>query len=392
MRMRSKARGSSPRWPERLLATGCENSLRLRRSAAPISCSTPSCMRWRELQDQKASSAMPATVSSAATTISAAGSAGRKIRSTAHTHRASASASAAALRVVACSLEWCGICFRSRQYPRLRGSIESCPMDAPIANATPASVTLSGLELTGRARTHVRELAELGCPLHPLAATALQAMRAAAAGAGIDLVPVSGFRDFERQLAIWNGKFSGARPLLDRADRPLAAEALSEAERVAAILVWSALPGASRHHWGSDCDLIDRTALPTGAAVELFAQHYAADGRYARLSAWLARHAHEFGFFLPYDVDRGGGQPEPWHWSYAPLAAVAQAALHPDLLRAAVAARRRTGASGAADRGPRRSGPARHWHWRAAGPCRRAQTPDTGDRGISRGNSDPPSA
>src|SRR5258708_19964921 len=115
-------------------------------------------------------------------------------------------------------------------------------MEAPIANSTPISLALSGLELTGRASTHVRELAEMRCPLHPLAATALQAMRAAAAAAGIDLMPVSGFRDFARQLAIWNDKFSGARPLLDRAGRPLAAEALNEAERVPPILASPPLP------------------------------------------------------------------------------------------------------------------------------------------------------
>lgn len=216
-------------------------------------------------------------------------------------------------------------------------------MDAPIANSAPVPVTLSGLELTGRASTHVRELPAFRCQLHPRAATALQAMRAAAAAAGIDLVPVSGFRDFGRQLAIWNEKFSGARPLLDRAGRPLAADSLNEAERVAAILLWSALPGASRHHWGSDCDLIDRAALPAGTAVELLGKHYAAGGRYAPLSAWLTRHAHDYGFFLPYDLDRGGVQPEPWHWSFAPVAAPAQAALQPELLRAALAEARLLG-------------------------------------------------
>jgi LAS superfamily LD-carboxypeptidase LdcB len=210
-------------------------------------------------------------------------------------------------------------------------------MDAPIANSAPALVPLSGLELTGRASTHVREVPGFSCPLHPAAATALQAMRSAAARAGIDLVPVSGFRDFARQLAIWNDKFSGARPLLDRAGQAQAAAGLNETERVAAILVWSALPGASRHHWGSDCDLIDRAARPAGTAVELLGKHYGADGCYARLSAWLGRHAHDYGFFLPYDLDRGGVQPEPWHWSYAPLALAAQAALHPELLRAALA-------------------------------------------------------
>src|SRR5258708_29317479 len=137
-------------------------------------------------------------------------------------------------------------------------------MEGTLANSTPISLALSGLELTGRASTHVRELAEMRCPLHPLAATALQAMRAAAAAAGIDLMPASGFRDFARQLSIWNDKFSGARPLLDRAGQPLVADTMDEPARVAAILIWSALPGASRHHWGSDCDLAIRAARPAG--------------------------------------------------------------------------------------------------------------------------------
>ena len=29
-----------------------------------------------------------------------------------------------------------------------------------------------------------------------------------------------------------------------------------------AILLWSALPGASRHHWGTDFDVFDRAAVP----------------------------------------------------------------------------------------------------------------------------------
>ena len=34
---------------------------------------------------------------------------------------------------------------------------------------------------------------------------------------------------------------------------------------------------------------------------------------------------HAFGFFRPYTTDRGGVAPEPWHLSYAPVAARAQA-------------------------------------------------------------------
>jgi LAS superfamily LD-carboxypeptidase LdcB len=209
-------------------------------------------------------------------------------------------------------------------------------MGVQTANSRPAGAALTPLELTGRARTHVVLMSEFGCELEPQAAAALREMRAAAAGAGLDLQPVSGFRDFERQLAIWNGKFRGTRVLLDVNSQPLDAAALNETQRVAAILVWSALPGASRHHWGSDFDLIDRQALGEGAAVELLSADYAPGGRYARLSQWLAAHAHDYGFFLPYDRDRGGVQPEPWHVSYAPVAGPALAALSVELLRDAL--------------------------------------------------------
>jgi LAS superfamily LD-carboxypeptidase LdcB len=210
-------------------------------------------------------------------------------------------------------------------------------MTEQTAKSAPPANALSPLELTGRARTHVQSVAELGCVLHPQAANALLAMRAAARKEGIDVQAVSGFRDFEQQLAIWNGKFSGARALLSAQSRPLQATELGEAERVAAILVWSALPGASRHHWGSDCDVIDRNVLEAGTRVELLSTDYGPGGRYARLSSWLSGHAQHYGFFLPYDRDRGGVQPEPWHLSFAPVAGPALAAMSVELLTEAVA-------------------------------------------------------
>jgi hypothetical protein len=45
-----------------------------------------------------------------------------------------------------------------------------------------------------------------------------------------------------------------------------------------------------------------------------------------------------FGFFRPYTHDRGGVQPEPWHLSYAPVAAPALKALTPEVLMQAIAA------------------------------------------------------
>ncbi len=116
-------------------------------------------------------------------------------------------------------------------------------------------------ELTGQARTHIAALADPECLLHKHAVTPFLNLRRAAKDDGIDLVPLSGFRDFDRQLQIWNGKFSGERTMYDAAGVKLDGGALSPLERVHAILLWSALPGASRHHWGTDIDVIDRNAV-----------------------------------------------------------------------------------------------------------------------------------
>jgi LAS superfamily LD-carboxypeptidase LdcB len=191
-------------------------------------------------------------------------------------------------------------------------------------------------ELTGRVRTHIVDLTDPVCALHVDVAGPFLSMRRAAASAGFDLRAVSGFRDFERQVAIWNAKFSGVRPVLDAQGRSLDALALAPGERIAAILQWSALPGASRHHWGTDVDLIDARAVPAGYRVELSADEYAVGGPFAALSAWLEAHAARFGFFRPFRGVLSGVQPEPWHFSFAPVAENARRALNVDVLRSAV--------------------------------------------------------
>jgi len=193
-------------------------------------------------------------------------------------------------------------------------------------------------QLTGRARDHLTELSDPRCTLHRRVVTPFLAMRAAAAADGIDLVAFSSFRDFDRQLAIWNGKFRGERPMQDRAGRPLNPGTLSPAERVAAILWWSALPGTSRHHWGTDFDVMDLAALPAGYRIQVVPAEYQSDGPFERLTSWLDAHMHAFGFFRPYATDRGGVSPEPWHLSYAPLAQEAQRALSLERLRKLLAA------------------------------------------------------
>jgi LAS superfamily LD-carboxypeptidase LdcB len=192
-------------------------------------------------------------------------------------------------------------------------------------------------QLTGRSRSHLTDLGDPPCSLHKAVTAPFLAMRAAAAADGIDLVAFSSFRDFDRQLAIWNGKFRGERPMQDRDGRPLDPLALSVAERVSAILWWSALPGASRHHWGTDFDVLDARAMPPGYQLRVVPAEYQPGGPFHRLTTWLDAHMHAFGFFRPYATDRGGVAPEPWHLSHAPVASRAQAALSAEKLRTVLA-------------------------------------------------------
>lgn len=163
-----------------------------------------------------------------------------------------------------------------------------------------------------------------GVPVHRAIIAPLTALCADAKNAGFDLRLVSGYRSFERQLAIWNAKAEGRRPVLDSAGQALDIHTLSESELINAIMRWSALPGASRHHWGSDIDVYDAAAVPADYSVQLTPAEVADAGVFGPMHRWLDRqfaNGHGHGFFRPYDVDRGGIAPERWHLSYAPLAA-----------------------------------------------------------------------
>ena len=192
---------------------------------------------------------------------------------------------------------------------------------------------MNELELTGRARTHIVEMQQPTCLLHYEAVASFLAMRDAAAHEGIDLVARSTFRDFDTQMLIWNRKWQGERPLLDRQGKQIDRASLADAELVDAILCWSAIPGGSRHHWGSDIDVIDAAAVPAGYSVQLVPDEYGTDAIFAKLSAWLEANMKAFGFFRPYRTDRGGVSPEPWHLSYAPVSVPALEALSLSMLR-----------------------------------------------------------
>ena len=166
-----------------------------------------------------------------------------------------------------------------------------------------------------------------------------RAMRDEAAKAGFDVAILSGFRSFDRQLSIWNRKARGELAVLDNNARPLDIATLAERDLVFAILRWSALPGASRHHWGTDIDVFDAAARPPGYEIDLIPAEYEGDGMFAPFSEWLdARIANgtSFGFFRPYDRDRRGVAPERWHLSHAPLASLFAGMLSRELLRQTV--------------------------------------------------------
>lgn len=192
---------------------------------------------------------------------------------------------------------------------------------------------MNDLELTGLSCSHIVELSAHKCAIHYEAACSFLAMCDAAKSVGIELQSRSAYRSFDTQLLIWNRKWRGERALYDRSGALLTHADLSPDELLETILTWSALPGGSRHHWGSDIDLIDAAAVPSGYQVQLVPAEYAAEGIFAPLTAWLDQHAARYGFFRPYATDRGGVSPEPWHFSYAPVSLPALESLSLSTLR-----------------------------------------------------------
>jgi LAS superfamily LD-carboxypeptidase LdcB len=137
---------------------------------------------------------------------------------------------------------------------------------------------------------------------------------------GFNLSVCSGYRSFQRQANIWNDKLSGKKPVLDALGRPINIENLTEWEKIEAVLRWSALPGASRHHWGTDIDVYDSAAMPEDYELQLVHRETVGDGIFASMHEWLdAQMDRRYGFYRPYESDNGGILPERWHLSYAPI-------------------------------------------------------------------------
>lgn len=128
-------------------------------------------------------------------------------------------------------------------------------------------------------------------------------MREAALRDGVELVIISAFRSFDHQRVIWENKWR------ERRKDPRWSE---PRELAIDIMRYSAMPGTSRHHWGTDIDL---NALNN-------AWFDTPDGK--RVYDWMKAHAAEYGFCEVYSARDGrreaGYEPERWHWSYVPTA------------------------------------------------------------------------
>jgi LAS superfamily LD-carboxypeptidase LdcB len=108
---------------------------------------------------------------------------------------------------------------------------------------------------------------------------AFSAMAQKAAGEGISLKILSGFRDIQTQVGIFERKGGG----------------VSAAE-------YSAPPGHSQHH--------------TGLAIDI--NSLSPSFRNTPAYRWLKKNAPSYGFMLSYENSQGdlGPNNEPWHWVY----------------------------------------------------------------------------
>lgn len=165
--------------------------------------------------------------------------------------------------------------------------------------------TISSEELIGKGNP---DLYGEGFQLRKEAYDAFLAMQQKAREDGIEIEVVSSYRSFEHQKRIWTRKYNR-----------FIAQGNTPEKAIEKIIEYSTIPGTSRHHWGTDIDIID--ANVSRPADVLLEEHFNVGGIYHKLKIWLDNHASEFGFCLVYTnvEDRKGFKYEPWHFTYEPL-------------------------------------------------------------------------
>ncbi|MAJ38457.1 MAG: D-alanyl-D-alanine carboxypeptidase [Flavobacteriaceae bacterium] len=134
-------------------------------------------------------------------------------------------------------------------------------------------------------------------------------MQKAALKEGISIESVSSYRSFARQKAIFERKYV----------RFTQNDGLSPQAAFEKIIEYSTIPGTSRHHWGTEIDIIDSSKPRIGDV--LVEEKFHNNGPYVKLKKWMDVNAKNYGFYLVYtnDINRKGFNYEPWHYSFKEL-------------------------------------------------------------------------
>ena len=188
--------------------------------------------------------------------------------------------------------------------------------------------------LTGRQPSFLKKLVlnNFEILIHPMIESDLLQWQKEAKLQGIDFAVASAYRSFERQLKIWNEKVDGIRPLRDKAGTILSVKQLTEQEILDFILLWSHIPGASRHHWGTDIDIFDASWFKKHhQQLDLNNSLYLENGPCAKLHQF---NEHYFktneSFYRPYNSDEYF-MTELWHYSHKTISVFFEQAYSIDL-------------------------------------------------------------
>lgn len=138
---------------------------------------------------------------------------------------------------------------------------------------------------------------------------AYKKMQKAALSDGVELKIISAYRSYERQKMIWNNKYLKYTKEFN----------LEPEKAIDEIIRFSTIPGTSRHHWGTDIDIIDGSY--EGEGDLLIGENFKKNGIFFRVKKWLNENSESFGFYIVYNDDKGrrGFEHEPWHFSYLPV-------------------------------------------------------------------------
>lgn len=118
-------------------------------------------------------------------------------------------------------------------------------------------------------------------------------MHAAAAKEGINLDIISVTRPFREQQIIWETRWN---------------RNINPEDAAKEVLKYIAMPGTSRHHWGTDIDVI-------GTKLYIYETDWG-----KKAYKWMIDNANDFGFYQVYTADRETGyNEEKWHWTYFPV-------------------------------------------------------------------------